>query len=215
MLAVKTALVIVLLAAASLFAQDAQIAIKPKLKLDCSKFDDSRGCRSYNEMVEKEDYDIIASINALYHSFVCFRPDEDVFIIFYFPSLTLDYRAVPPNKLIVVAKGHVYYARYKDGLLEYGDVAHGEWVRPNYGPTEDPPPGVFHTARSTQPTALVSDNEIVYGSSFKNLEKSETNYSITIRRSTLRFVETFQAPGHKPSDPFYKSTTGGHCAEFK
>jgi hypothetical protein len=196
--------------AAAQSTSETEAPSKPNFQVDCSKFDASPACGSYNEMIEKGDGDLLSSINGMYHSVVCFRPGEDVFMVLYFvlPD-SLAYRSVSTSKYVLATDGYIGYARYKDGIFDDGDVAQGEWTKTKYTSS------VFHSARGTQPSAHVDDNEINYASSFKNLEKTTTDYTFSVRLSTLRFVETYQAPGHKPSDPIHEFTQSGHCAEFK
>jgi hypothetical protein len=189
---------------------------------DCSHLPyQSEGCKSYNEMISKGDKDLASALKGDVHAFVCFRPGEDAFVLVSFSdpaesAFTPDSPKAPPR-----AYGYLTYVRIKSGVTDDVETPIGRWTRwPEVGPS-----AFFSTPNNVNPTATISDTEIDYNHSYKNLAGTTTQYSLQIRRSTLRFTETYTFP--EPATPAKskqpqtathsenQSTTTGYCTEFQ
>src|SRR5438445_5590158 len=156
---------------------------------DCSKLPEpSAGCKSYNEMVRSGDKALRSTLNSSTTTFVCFRPYEDVFITISYEAPS--YNAFVKNEVskLYETSGLLWYARYKQGVLDDSQVAGGKWkkyLRDGQEPSFVPDP-------KSVATSLISDSEVVFGYTFQNLSSTKTFYRVDLRRSTLRFVETYQ-----------------------
>jgi hypothetical protein len=120
----------------------------------------------------------------------------------------------------------LFYVRYKNGLRDDVQLVVGRWKKSTKDGQEAefvPHPNAVGTAQG-----IISDDEVALQYSFPNLTNTKTNYNVAIRRSTLRFLETYQwdNPPEKPkknkdadesqnSQPT-KGTedTAGHCGVF-
>src|SRR5947209_17377497 len=80
---------------------------------ECSKLPTpSPGCKSYNEMVVANDKDLLSWLKEN-SSFVCFRPEEDVFFLLgYSNSSYAEFQQVGS---VYEEMATVYYSRYKNG----------------------------------------------------------------------------------------------------
>ena len=96
-------------------AQESTDSKFDRFKVDCVKFDQSPGCGSYNEMMASHDPDLIKTLTTgFYHSFVCFRPDDDVFATLYFVNEDfIVYKKNPQNQRLLQADGGLSFASYK------------------------------------------------------------------------------------------------------
>jgi hypothetical protein len=191
---------------------------------DCTKLPYvSAGCPSYNEMIAKGDKDLFSLIDGS-HVFACFRPNEDVFFIASliepYPGEYTARSATSPNNL--QSTGIFSYARFKNGFQEDATALTGLWRK-----TKLINIATF-SAKNDQNTthATASDTEISYDSSFRSSNNARTVYSLHIRRSTLRFSETYTSGEVAPDGKASKASTqpptnapaqlgsSGYCAEF-
>lgn len=193
---------------------------------DCTKLPYvSAGCPSYNEMIVKGDKDLFGLINGS-HVFACFKPDEDVFFI---ASLIEPYPGEytarsPASANNLQSTGIFSYARFKNGVQEDANTVTGLWRK-----TKLLNDATFSaSAKDDQNSAHAgaNDSEISYDTSFRSLNNTRTVYALQIRRSTLRFSETYTTsdvspenkPGKLPAQPQMKaqaeSGASGYCAEF-
>jgi hypothetical protein len=217
-------LIAVVVSAASAFAQQETTQPSTTYVYDCTKLPYvSVGCQSYNEMVAKGDKDLFGLINGS-HVFGCFRPDEDVFFIVSliepYPSEYTARSAASPNNL--QSTGTFSYARFKNGVQEDANTLTGLWRKVKLMNV------ATFSAKDDQNTthAAANDSEISYDNSLRNLNNTRTLYALQIRRSTLRFSETYTTsdvpPDSKPSkQPIHPSpkapaqiASSGYCAEF-
>lgn len=200
---------IILAFAAMTLAQDTPALSANPLQVDCTKVESLSACASFNEMVYAKDKDLLSSIQGGDHTFVCFRTSEDVFIVISLSSpYDRGFAKPAPGKTASSQFGRVRYKRYKDGISEYIRFAPGTWTR------ETGMPDTFETKPKAPVSAYMNDDELGVGFSYPNAVKTITDYSLTLRRSTLRFVETYEAKDAKPTKPDYTSSAGGHCTEF-
>lgn len=167
-----------------------QAGERPTRIVDCSLLSaPSPGCRSYNEMVTNSDPELI---RVLYSStsFVCFRPNQDVFF-------TISYHEPQDDSLFVETKSGsgtyeqdsvLSYYRFKSGVVDEFQTFSGKWRK--FGKAGQ---AFFTAAPSAEGGgASVDDTEANVQYGFKNLAGTETAYSVSVRRSTLRFLESYE-----------------------
>jgi hypothetical protein len=194
---------------------------------DCKKLspaNQSQGCDSYNEMVVKADKDITDTFQSSSDVLVCFRPQEDTFLIVsysvpdddqYHPSSTVK------NKL--EAEDFLSFSRYKDGILDDSNSFFGTLVKFVNLTTF---PASFRAKNNDGSSGSIDSSEVSYNSEFKNLNNTKTSYNIQIRLSTLRFSETYTAEDAVPPKAAKSPTPAaappqsrigytGYCAQFK
>jgi hypothetical protein len=191
----------------------------PSYTVDCSTVNAPLSCRSFNEMVEKKDPDLLSQIK--HPSFVCFRPHEDVFsIISGGPPVDVAYKKT--TEYLWEAPGLIFYLRFNNGISEQFRLIGGTWSK---FPTISPEV-TFQSSKESDTKTSISDSELSLGYEYKNLNGSTTTYTIQIRRSTKRFVETYQYPDDPPSPEKNKGAQEkpqsqsqiqdtGYCTEFK
>jgi len=191
---------------------------------DCTKLPYvSAGCPSYNEMIAKGDKDLLGLINGS-HVFACFRPNEDVFfvasLIEPYPGEYTARSATAPNSL--QSTGIFSYARFKDGFQEDATTLTGLWRK-----TALINVATF-SAKDDQNTAhaAASDTEVSYDNSSRSSNNARAVYALHIRRSTLRFSETYataevatgskagKLPTQPPTNAQAPPGSSGYCAEF-
>jgi len=226
MRAVKSIALILFLGAASAVGQDigtpsAKLpTLAPGYTVDCATVFAVISCRSYNEMIENKDEDLLGAVKT--PSLVCFRDDEDAFVVLaeIVPSPNLVYRET--SKVVSETSGVVFYYRFKKGLNDDFRYVSGMWSKLNLG---EAPSISFESSKGSDTKVSISPAELSVSYQYKNLGGSITSYSIQVRRSTKRFVETFQFPDepaapekNKPAVPKRPGNTRmeytGHCAEF-
>jgi len=183
-------------------------------QLDCSKLAlPSAGCASYNEMISSNDKDILSTIDHA-GTFACFLSGEDSFILITLnsPEDFLFHKSTNPR--ILEARGEIWLSKYKKGLTDDFQVADGMW-RKIVGDTESAP--IFRTSKNSTPAPAASagESEVSFSYSYKNVGGGTTNYSFTMRRSTLRFQQTLQWT-LPPKDPKKSAEHGsdeddGYC----
>jgi len=224
----------VAVSAANAFAQQETPPPRPETPYlyDCTKLPyASAGCQSYNEMLAKGDKDLFGLINGS-HVFGCFRPEEDVFFIVSlvepYPSEYTARSTVTPNNL--QSTGIFSYARFKNGVQEDANTLTGLWKKLKLMNV------ATFSAKDEQNTthAAASDSEISYDNSVRSPNNTRTVYALQIRRSTLRFSETYTTPDVSPDSKPSKTPTrpqtnvqvqtqtqvqtpigsSGYCAEF-
>jgi hypothetical protein len=185
---------------------------KTQFKVECSGVEATTSCQSYNELVESNDKDVIGSLGGLYDTYVCFSTDEDAFsMVSVSPPWEPGYRKTIKNPRILEQDGQVTLSRYKSGQTDEFKVAEGKWRR---GVTLQS--DIFHTDNGADPGAFVDDYTASFQYSYQNTQGRKLTYGISIRRSTKRFTETWDAPAipEKKQDSIRIVSTG-HCAEFK
>jgi hypothetical protein len=215
-------LVVVVSAVASALPPQEAEPPRPEAAYDCTKLPyASAGCQSYNEMLAKGDKDLLGLINGS-HAFACFKPDEDVFFVVSliepYPSEYTARSGASPNNL--QSTGSFSYARFKNGVQDGANTLTGLWRKFKLTNV------TTFSAKDEQSTthAAANDTEISFDSSLRGPSNTRTTYALKIRRSTLRFSETYTAsdvsPGSKPSKTPTQPPTktqvgsGGYCAEF-
>jgi hypothetical protein len=143
-------------------------------------------------------------------AFVCFRENEDAFIIVSFeqPKDT-DFQKDPKTGAITFP-GLASIRRFSKGLSDESKLLFGTWAKAY--PTSDPT--FVSTSKTSDNEVFIDRSELSISYSFTNLGKTKTNYSLQIRRSTLRFLETWQFPGNEKEKADTRTSGSGHCAAF-
>lgn len=194
-----------------------QVSITPdsqspkNYKVECSTVRASDACESFNELVAKNDKSILDSLESGHVAYVCFRTDADLFIIISY-SIPYDFQfhKLPDTPRVVRASGDIFYERYENGVAGDFQTANGEWRKAPASPDL----GLNFIQPIGNPRASVSEAELEFDHTFDNQMKTKSQYSIQIRRSTLRFVEKLSATDPAKKTPV-NATYTGYCAEFK
>lgn len=166
--------------------------VRPAPPKDCSGFS-SEGCSSFGQMLRAGDTGILAQVSGERTAYVCFQEYTDAFLI---ASFQTPGAFVPKSKLIGQAESMFDYSKYTDGVrggLPVAGYALMTWT----GIDNLPPSGLAHTAighGKDRATVLdtVDPTEIDIAGTYQNIGGTATTYSLQIRRSTLRYKETFE-----------------------
>ena len=138
-------------------------------------------------MVTSQDKDLTSTLDGSYIAYVCFESDADNFrIISIAPSSAVLYEKEKTN-LTETQKGYAFYQQFKNGVNNDFQIIGGTWRRAP-GTSE-----YFYTEPGDQ-TISLNDSELTYTDTYENLKKTKTHYSLTIRRSTLRFAQNYRYP---------------------
>jgi hypothetical protein len=180
-------------------------------KIDCSGVSSPLGCKSYNEMVEAKDADLLSLLKQR-DVYVCFREYEDVFSVIGIDT-PYDYafRKLPNGTYH--ADSSIMYLRFKAGQNESFRMVFGKWTK--IGADGNP---FFATPPRSDTSASVTDSEVSLSYDFRNVGGGLTTYSFQMRRSTLRASETLQwnnPPTKEKAAPDRGSQDyDGHCVLF-
>ena len=142
---------------------------------------------SFNEMVTSQDKDLTAFLDGSYIAYVCFEKDADNFrIISITPASPILYEKEKSTPM-EAQKAYAFFQQFKDGLSKDFQVLGGTWKRAaGFSEFFNPGPG--------DQTISLNDSEVTYTDTYENLKKTKTHYSLTIRRSTLRFAQNYRFP---------------------
>ena len=167
------------------------------LLADCTGERNTQSCKSFNQLVEAKDDSVLKSISD--DSYVCFRSEADVFSITSFHQATSDKFNFPV----------VGFHLFKQGNLDDFKAAYGKWRKQTDGSfvyeEAKAPPSKETTFKGH---ATITDDEITFRYSFEGLDSKTIDYGIQIRRSTLRFIERYEAPDSKDKTFTSDSYTG-------
>lgn len=175
----------------------------------CSDAQTVKACTSFKQLLEAKDKETLESISSS-TSYVCFRPNEDAFLIFHVNA--------PRDNLweTLEAGGEKQFApqflaEFRNGVLYNNTLAFGNWNRYSFGKEVTEP---TFTSRSDEghddgAIVIIDAGEIAIEYPFKNQNSGTTQYSLTIRRSTGRFIETFSVE-NTPS-----TTHSGTCLIYR
>jgi hypothetical protein len=172
------------------------------LLADCSGDRNTQSCQSYNELIRSDDKHLREILST--NSYVCFRPEEDVFLVIAFHQPL-------PNESY---GDMIAYERFKNGLSDDFQLAYGTWKRDANGLpalNDSKPPA--DKAALVSGSALITNDQLRFDYSFKNLAANTTDYSIELRRSTLRFSEHFESPETKGKGTVTLEHSG-YCVSF-
>ncbi len=198
----------------SALAQSPSQRPKPSYTYDCSMLPEpSQGCQSYNQMVDKQDSDVMSTLKTG-ETYVCFRPNADYFMVVNYSDPVL-LKPLTSNPTVLRGVGVGTYSSFKEGILDSIEALGGQWTQLKSLGT----PPVFSgkgLERGSPTTLTVSDTEVDYSTSYENIGKTKTVYTLQIRRSTLRFSETYIFPtSQSKTATSTESGFSGYCAEFR
>jgi hypothetical protein len=161
---------------------------------DCSGAHNAQSCRTFNGLVEHNDAALIRDVST--NAYVCFRQEADIFFVISFQQ--------------PVGSGHltssVHYELFKGGVSDDSRIASGDWRKAPGG-------YIFRQSKTSEVSALVADDEVQVGYSFKNQNGGMTPYRAQIRRSTLQFSEEYKYPAGQDQGRAASNLTGS-CQEF-
>ncbi len=180
----------------------------------CSGFAVSaaNSCASFKELLENRDKELLSAIGTERgdSTLVCFDEREDRFI-----ELSIN--------LSVSGKSSIAYDEYRKGRRESNHHSTElKWYAP-LGERDHtypegwwmPPTDSLHRKydgdhiSTGETVATVDASEISFKYSFSNRRGTITDYELTIRRSTNRFIESYQVGNASPIEET------GHCALFE
>jgi hypothetical protein len=170
---------------------------------DCSGDRNTRSCTSFNEMIRGNDKHIIQVVSD--DSYVCFKSEEDTFFTIAFHQ--------PHNNSLLFP--WVAYEKFTNGVSDTFQLAYGKWNQdPNgsYSFSEARAPA----SKDFNPTgnASITQDQVRFSYTFKNLIGSSTDYSVTLRRSTLRFSERIEWTN--PKDKSHNAAdSAGYCVAYQ
>jgi hypothetical protein len=163
-------------------------APSPKIPTaDCTLVDDSPGCRSFNEMLVSQDKDLTSAFDGSYIVYACFERGADIFRIISISSPNPLLYEKEKSTPIESQKSVAFYQQFKNGVSSDFQIIGGTWKH-SPGFSE-----FFNSAPGDQ-TISVNDAEVAYTDTYENLRKTKTTYTLTIRRSTLRFAQNYRYP---------------------
>ncbi len=177
-------------------------------KVNCSTMGVAPGCESYNEILQSKDKDVREYLAAGY-ALACFREKEDVFTIVSFQQPTDDQFLKDPKTSGLSAFGVMFFTRFSKGLTDDSKWLNGKWHR--FSPNSDPS-FVFHDeGKALDGSIDPAEIKVSYSLTHSN---TRTEYSFQVRRSTLRFTETWQFKDDLKKTSGKRTASGGHCALF-
>ena len=184
----------------------------------------SPGCPSFNEMLSSEDKDILRRLTGDYEAYVCFRPGEDVFTVVNFVKFNEKALVKAEKGPMLEQVGTAEFVRYSNGVEDDNGLTFGKWTN---WPKATADLASFSSSdldRSSPDSSAridVNSSEVLLTYKWKNLVSTTTSYTLQIRRSTRRFVETLEFPEPKtdtksaaPPKPLERFTHSGYCAEY-
>ena len=206
-------LLIALLFTIVAFGQHAPVSLSANF---CSDFQSAKpACGSFKELVDHRDNEILAILSQRCRvdgvglgreaseggAYACFVEDEDRFLVVGF-SMPASREEVRNG--VITGRGVLCFDEYKKGMPG-GHQQYAELVNDPLVPPEDKPAAISPPKGDTE--ATVDASGIFMSYSFHNGNGGKTDYKLEIRRSTQRFVETYEA-----DKSTYTET--GHCAVF-
>jgi hypothetical protein len=162
--------------------------------VNCSDVQTSKACGSFKQLLDAHDKDVIELLS-LPTSYVCFRPNEDSFLILEHkdPLSPYEWRSLDDG-VGEIQQSTTNLIEYRDGVETSAKYVRRYWYR--YSTTAKPLFRPEKTDDIYEGLKLnIDDSEISIDFPFKNQNGGTTEYSLVIRRSTGRFVETFSAEG--------------------
>jgi len=160
-------------------------------------------------MLRKGDKDVLGSLRG-YDAYICFKETEDAFAI-----ISLE----PPDAVQFMTTKHqgrlekpgvVFLNGYKNGVGEQTQMWFGKWSKAPLAASAD---ASFTTLSGSSHAAYITNSEITLSFTYTNQAKSQTDNTIQVRRSTLRFVESYSWPPADKKDPG-GIKENGRCSEM-
>jgi hypothetical protein len=160
--------------------------------VNCSEAKTAKACGSFKQLLDAHDKDILDSLSRR-PTYVCLRPNEDAFLIFHVePPSPYGWRTAEDGvSQTQESKSSANLTEYRDGVFYTIKDVRAPWYRSSAD--SDP---LFHS-ESTEGMfkglkVTIYPTEIFIGYPFDNQSDGTNTYSLTIRRSTGRFVETLE-----------------------
>jgi hypothetical protein len=194
----------------------APVTITPDLDLkalDCrTQWTGLESCNSFVELLGAKDKDLLGAFGSNQVTIVCFRSDEDAFVLINWETMG-NFRKAPdkPNKpsVLLLAPVIAEFAVYSDGVFNIFHSWIDYWKKL---PDRSDADAVI-SATSKDGTFRVDATEVNVSSSYENKLGTTTKHSVSVRRSTGRFSETISAPNKKggKEDTFDRT---GRCLQY-
>jgi len=160
--------------------------------ITCSEPAALKGCRTFKQLLEAHDRDILDSVSSPI-AYVCFRSGEDAFLIFRSePPSEYGWKKLEDGGETQEFTSAAMLTEYRDGVFYRVEDGRGYWRRYLPEPVfhSEAKGGLFKGLKVT-----IDDTEISIEYPFRNDTTETTNYSLIIRRSTGRFIETYAGKG--------------------
>jgi len=197
----KALLVLLLCSPCAGFFQSSGKAPAHKL-IECTHGWDTLGCRSFQQMTDNNDTEVIDRLRPPLHAFVCFPSDNDRFIIASYVESKSPSAAT------------VEISTYSHGVQDWSWTFLGHWINAGknlaFVSNENP------EGEQRQDFAAIDDTEVEIRNTFPNTSGGNSTEILRIRRPTLRFAETINGiiTNGREEKPLNVAYTG-YCAEFK
>ncbi len=184
--------------------------------------DDTSGARrSFNELLSAKDQDVLASIREP-HTYVCYRRNKDEFLLVSFGPEDREWTWSPSadNPETQEALEPVFVSDYRHGATDshgVGLMVVGKWTRRKDSPAlpsfyaADRPVDPNDTSRSSN--VNIDNDEFRLEEEFQNIAGGVTDYTLTIRRSTGRFTESYDVKA-RASESGTLTEDDGRCSIF-
>lgn len=160
--------------------------------INCSEAKTAKACGSFKQLLDAHDKDILDSLSRK-TTYVCLRPNEDAFLIFHVePPSPYGWRKAEDGVgQTQESKSSANLTEYRDGVFYTIKDARAPWYRSSADSEplfhSEPTEGMFKGLKVT-----IDPTEVFINYPFDNQSGGTTKYSLTIRRSTGRFVETLE-----------------------
>lgn len=177
--------------------------------LDCrEQWSDLDSCKSFAELVQNKDKDLLNTLKPGENTFVCFRPEEDAFFIIDWEILSAFRKTSAVEHR---AAGMTQYDLYRNGALADSRAWIGYWTR---SPLESDDNARISVKNAKNGNFYADASEVNVSFSFENRIGTTTKYSVSVRRSTGRYTETISAPDKKggKEQPFDRT---GRCLRYR
>lgn len=182
---------------------------KPKtLTVNCSEAQTSKACSSFKQLLEAHDKGVLDSLSSP-TSYVCFRPNADAFLIIHADE-PAKYGWKESDDGVGQTSRYklaVSLAEYRDGVSYGYKTSRGYWRQ--FTPDEEPMFSFDPTegSKGFGVSIVYSEIQVIYV--FMNKDGGKSFYSLIIRGSTGRFIETFDA------DDNSSTTNSGTCLIYR
>lgn len=155
------------------------------------------GCRDFKELLDHDDADIVDSFysrspNTSYYA--CFSDSSRRFFIISYGMLGAAYQGTYKRTLL-------FQNIFIDGQSNGANFARMEWFQDDYARI------VTSAKQGKLVVGNVTPSELAYQNKFTNKNGTETQYSLSIRWSTGRFIESFTGKDDK-GKPWNGEVTG-------
>jgi hypothetical protein len=166
--------------------------------VNCIEISGGASCSMFNEMLAVKDEELDFLQSDFTTSYVCFENDQFFVLRFDKPLSGAWKKSATGAKSegMEEQNGRILFESFKNGVSDAFRMTIVEWTR---WPGSDA--SALNKAKQVRKDyakfAIITNAEIEFRFDFENLAHSVTTRDITIRRSTLRFVDNLRAPGDK------------------